>query len=106
MIVQILTKLSLVGDQFLKKYTIIQFVKYTHFIIYPENYKIIFIFHFYIKKMFNYDLNYMQSLSWNKYIGCRNILSTFLKFSTLCARSLCNPTHFLGKSNYEKRKKI
>lgn len=63
MIVQILTKLSLVGDQFLKKYTIIQFVKYTHFIIYPENYKIIFIFHFYIKKMFNYDLNYMQSLS-------------------------------------------
>lgn len=51
MIVQILTKLSLIGDQFLKKYTtIIQFVKYTHFIIYPENYKIIFIFHFYIKK--------------------------------------------------------
>lgn len=36
--VQILTKLSLVGDQFLKKYTtIIQFVKYTYFIIYPEN---------------------------------------------------------------------
>lgn len=61
MIVQILTKL--VDDQFLKKYTtIIQFLKYTHFIIYPENYKIIFIFHFYIKKMFNYDLNYMQSV--------------------------------------------
>lgn len=63
-------------------------------------------FPFLYKKMFNYDLNYMQSLSWNQYIGCRNILSTFLKFSTLCARSLCNPTHFLGKSNYEKRKKI
>lgn len=64
MIVQILTKLSLIGDQFLKKYTtIIQFVKYILFITYLENYKIIFIFHFYIKKMFNYDLNYMQSLS-------------------------------------------
>lgn len=62
MIVQILTKL--VDDQFLKKYTtIIQFVKYILFITYLENYKIIFIFHFYIKKMFNYDLNYMQSLS-------------------------------------------
>lgn len=63
MIVQILIKLSLIGDQFLKKYTtIIQFVKYILFITYLENYKIIFIFHFYIKKMFNYDLNYMQSV--------------------------------------------